>query len=648
MRGRPMRLLLGVSLCALASGCNIKSHHNDAPQAVVTPPIVLNPPGTTLTAAAKSGFLSATVTSTLGAPLAFTVDNQTQNATITQYDNGNIGLSAPDLSPTRAQDQVTFTGQFTQQTSVQAAGGFFSAGTSAAGASVTLYQGQQTLELQYSDFGLWKSSATTASAPQTFGVYAVGNATPASAVPKTGSVIFTGNALGTVSNTQGSGIFGGLASLTVNFASNGVTGSISDIRAANSFTALPSGSANAIAFTGTLSGSSFSGQSSIASAAGTAFDLTGASGSFGGSLYGPGATEAVGVFSLAGGNSQAQVIGSFGATQSFASNDISSAIPQLSAVPNGLPLTANFGSGFISATQTITTTPGATTSSLTVDSAMPPGATTPISVPPANFVYYSNGSLSLQAPNIPYFTTQQTTNNNQTVQFTASAFGQSPAANATASAVAVPYGTIQASAVASVPGFPSIPGDQVTLYRVGGAVGLQYSDFGEWTTGQVASATPNTVNSSYGVYGVGVATPTGQMPTTGTALYTGSAIGVVGYKANTTATTTTVATVTGVADVNVNFGTKAVTGGIVGLRSPSAGGNPAYLNDVLFTGTLAGNSFSGTTAAGTNTGNIDLTGATGKFGGGFYGPNAKEITGTFSLTAATNGSQLIGSFGAHK
>jgi hypothetical protein len=218
-------------------------------------------------------------------------------------------------------------------------------------------------------------------------------------------------------------------------------------------------------------------------------------------------------------------------------------------------------------------------------------------------------------------------------------------------AVGLPYGAVQASGVSSLPGFPSVVGDQVTLYRIGGAVGLQYSDFGEWMTGQqlvtttTTSGTTTALVSSYGFYGVGVPTPTSQMPTTGTALYTGSAIGVLGYTP-TGAKSQSIIPVTGVADIDADFATGALSGGIVGLRGSPAVGTPPALNNVVFTGTISGNTFSGTTGAGTNTGNISLTGAAGAFGGGFYGPNAKEITGTFSL--AGSGIQLIGSFGAHK
>jgi len=638
MRGRSMRLLLGASLCTLASGCVVKTHH-DATQPVTTPPLVSNPPGTTLNAAANSGFLSATLTSTLGAPLAFTLDQQSQNAAITQYTNGNIGLAAPDISPTKGQDQVTFTGFFTQETPVQAAGGDFATGTSAAGASVTLYRGQRTLDLQYSDFGIWKSSATNTSSPQVLGVYAVGNTTPNGGLPKSGSEVFTGNALGTIATKQGSGVFGGLASLTANFANNQLTGTIGDVRAGSSFTALPAGSVNSINLSGSLNGNSFSGQTSAGSA-GTAFDISGATGSFGGNFYGTNATEAVGVFSLAGGANQAQVIGSFGATQSFASNDVSTTVPQLSALSNGTPLTATFGSGFVSATKTVTTT-GTIQTTLALDGTTTTGAA--VNVPPANFVYYSNGNVGLQAPDIPYFSPLLTASTTQSVQFAGSSFTQAP--NATAATTSLPFGTTQASAVSSVPGFPSIAGDQVTLYRVGGNVGLQYSDFGEWATGQqtVTAATGTTLVSSYGVYGVGVATPTAQMPTTGTALYTGSAIGVLGYKP-ATATSTVVTNITGVTELTANFASGALTGGIYGVRASPA----YYVNDILLTGTIKGNGFSGGATVGGYAGSIDLTGVTGTFGGGFYGPNAKEITGTFSLSGGTNGVTVIGAFGAHK
>ena len=105
-----------------------------------------------------------------------------------------------------------------------------------------------------------------------------------------------------------------------------------------------------------------------------------------------------------------------------------------------------------------------------------------------------------------------------------------------------------------------------------------------------------------------------------------------------------VTNITGVAELTANFASATMTGGIYGVRSGTAD-----VTDILFpSGTITGTSFGGGATVGTNSAGISLAGAAGTFGGGFYGPGAKEITGTFSLSGGGLGIQLIGAFGAHK
>jgi hypothetical protein len=604
--------------------------------------IAQNPTGTALTAPVGTGFKSATLSAAIGLASALSGDTSSSAATVTQYSNGNIGLTAPNIPHNGTTDTVTFAQFFTNVYNTELAGGSYSSATSSGGAYVSLFDSGPSLALQYSDFGFWTAATSSTATPSEIGVYGVGNGTPAKSMPTTGSAIYTGAVQGAVSNNVASGYFAGLASLSANFATNGMTGSVTDIRVSETGYAAPQGSMNDITFSGTISGPNFSGTASTSGTSGSLLNTSGATGTFGGGFYGPSASEVTGVFSLNGGSSSAQIIGSFGASQSYSSANASSAVSTLSALPDGTPLSGSWNAGFNS--MTLTTVSGATTAA--VDTTLT-GAN-------ATLVFYSNGNITLTAQDIPYApsSTISTTGNTETVSFAQSSF--SVAGNATMPVSVMPLGTQVATATGSVPGYPGITGDVVTLYRIGPAVGLQYSDFGEWKTAPESTAT-NTTTASVGVYAVGVATPKSQMPTTGSAVYTGLTYGQVASATGTGNSATSVNNdFSGVVSLTANFATAALTGSLSGLRTTYAG-SPTWINDIDLSGTISGSTFSGTATAGTNAGNVyNITGTTGKFGGGFYGPNAKEIAGTFSLSGTgSNGgtqsnTQMIGSFGAHK
>jgi hypothetical protein len=69
---------------------------------------------------------------------------------------------------------------------------------------------------------------------------------------------------------------------------------------------------------------------------------------------------------------------------------------------------------------------------------------------------------------------------------------------------------------------------------------------------------------------------------------------------------------------------------------------------LLQNGRIGGGGYSGQTIATAtpNSGGVDLFGGTGRFGGRFFGPNAEETGGSFTLQ--TPDINLIGSFGAKR
>jgi len=178
--------------------------------------------------------------------------------------------------------------------------------------------------LKYADFGIWNISPTGNNAGSQTPLYvgAGGGAKAGhgetSTMPTTGSATYTGGAAGYVVKGGTGGEFYGTSSLTANFATGGgtVTGSISNINVYSFNNNALMGTMNSISISATISGAGnsaaeYSGTTSAQAGAGTAFDITGATGSIKGGFYGPSAQETAGTFQMSGGG--AQIVGSFGA-----------------------------------------------------------------------------------------------------------------------------------------------------------------------------------------------------------------------------------------------------------------------------------------------------------------------------------------------
>ncbi len=169
---------------------------------------------------------------------------------------------------------------------------------------------------------------------------------------------------------------------------------------------------------------------------------------------------------------------------------------------------------------------------------------------------------------------------------------------------------------------------------------LTYATYGMWAE-SVGTNAPITA----GTYATGVTTTSGQMPTTGTATYSGHLTGFV-ISPNTAANITD-----GAVSLNANFGSNTVNGGITGITTVHGGNTPinGQMNDItLAGGTISNGGFAGTAfaASATSATSINVAGANGTYAGKFYGPGAAEAAGNLSLSGG--GSTVVGAFGAKK
>lgn len=189
-----------------------------------------------------------------------------------------------------------------------------------------------------------------------------------------------------------------------------------------------------------------------------------------------------------------------------------------------------------------------------------------------------------------------------------------------------------------------------TVSDVGATANLSYSTFGQWN---ITPSGSTTATASLGFYSVGSPTPAANVPTTGSATYTGGALGVASLNSSSTSYL-----FSGIATLNAVFSSGTISGAITGINAYSGQTNsPAgTLNDIDLTGgTISGNGFAGSASTSSTAGTAaNFSGATGSFRGNFFGPAAQEAGGTFNLTnttttgTTTTNALISGSFGAHR
>ena len=163
------------------------------------------------------------------------------------------------------------------------------------------------------------------------------------------------------------------------------------------------------------------------------------------------------------------------------------------------------------------------------------------------------------------------------------------------------------------------------LFRPGATntrLALTYATYGVWSTSQ-QGATNTHFLTRFATYGIETASES--MPRTGSATYSGIVDGLATVNNQAYRLTGSTGTVT------ANFATGVVRTAL------TLTGNPDPLS--LADGTVALGALAGTGAISTGTsrftGTISGLGATGSFGGGFFGPGAAETALAFSLTSDT-------------
>ncbi|WP_321389112.1 transferrin-binding protein-like solute binding protein [Emcibacter sp.] len=186
------------------------------------------------------------------------------------------------------------------------------------------------------------------------------------------------------------------------------------------------------------------------------------------------------------------------------------------------------------------------------------------------------------------------------------------------------------------------PGVDVSIpfTQTGETINMSYVTYGQWakTDGTIAA---NGFDSARGYVIFGVRTDS--VPTTGTATYAGAVEGIM-FKPTATAGSPEVWGISGRVDIDVDFA--AANNNVVATFSKMAQSVVGTTNDwVNFTMTsdLSNGLFSGAASNFTDAGSgAPVAGYSGTVSGAFYGPNAQEIGGTWSV--AGPGEEAAGAF----
>lgn len=167
---------------------------------------------------------------------------------------------------------------------------------------------------------------------------------------------------------------------------------------------------------------------------------------------------------------------------------------------------------------------------------------------------------------------------------------------------------------------------------------LDWTRVGYWSTGGVWDYHEAPLRHR-GVFVAGYETPAADVPTTGTATYSGLAQGAIYFpvalgSGGNLCNCGSVG-VTGNAAFNADFGTRNLTGSLTGMLATSTSVVGAFdpWNDVAFSSTIAGNRFSGAawvTSVPPGDGSLGAN-AAGTLEGKFFGPGAREAGAVWTL-----------------
>lgn len=244
------------------------------------------------------------------AVVKITYGNSQTNATVTGYTNSLTGGATLTLQgTTMVNNSVVPTRNVFE---LKVPGLSLDASNIASGSVNTLSDGRQltlmTSALNYSLLGAWAvtTTKTGSNQPDTtyWGLGFTGYQTPTSGIPTSGTASYTAGPAGHVDEglSPGGGVAGlalpgsfdltGQASVDVNFGTGKVNGSLFNMASYNSGPALDPVPWNNVALSGSLSGATVQGTTSVTSAPSNPVALSsGATGTFTGALFGPNAQE---------------------------------------------------------------------------------------------------------------------------------------------------------------------------------------------------------------------------------------------------------------------------------------------------------------------------------------------------------------------
>jgi hypothetical protein len=168
---------------------------------------------------------------------------------------------------------------------------------------------------------------------------------------------------------------------------------------------------------------------------------------------------------------------------------------------------------------------------------------------------------------------------------------------------------------------------------------LDYTVYGYWSI-DTEPSNGTSASTNGGAWLGGYLTPSAAIPTSGSATYAGHVTGLYDLGSQSQAL------IIGDVQINADFGAQSVSGAMTHLQASDI--LPSALNDIAFSASLdpSRNQFRGTTRVTSMPGGpyTFSANAAGTIAGRFFGPNANEVGGVWTLS--DDGHRLIGSFGA--
>ncbi len=474
--------------------------------------------------------------------------------------------------------------------------------------------------LNYVLGGDWSIQGTTATPTSEFGYFIAGFQSPSAGVPTGGTATYSriAGVSGSVvvpplASSVGQQAYANLSlsgdvSLTVDFGSGALTGALTNMKATGS---VPW---NDVALAATLSGTTFSGTTATTSTPSNFGALGAASGTLKGGFYGPQADEVGAVWTLSDGRGTA--VGTLLAPMASNAGLIGGGLQAVVCCSVGSPTAGMDVFSFRDLNVGAYPLPQ-----------RPPvdGAQFPLS----QFIMLGTQGHAIAIP-APYLTFSHVDSATGKATLTFTAWPQTypltdlgPGDPTDAEPAELYSGT---SNVINV-GSPS-PTVAVALRH------LDWLAFGSWSQGDQTAA-----------WIAGYKTPATQRPTTGAAVYAGHTYGAVNV---TVGGATVQGALRGDANLNVDFASGQIGGGLSNMTVTPSGGAAEPWNNVSITATLSGADFNGTTAATSAPGGAYALGATatGQVSGSLYGFNAEELGAVWTLHDASG--QATGAIGARK